>query len=202
VISTSLTGCNFWGSGAGIALDTTWLGNQVKWNSIAKELLFKNQENEILSFDFNSNLGSLTSFYTNGTVESFIEHTTDILENFYGVSDSVQIFEVQAYDNVGTPISSLLNNFEIKLSKNHGLLSFINCYDFPSLEQGLELQGQTNPTIGNYQLPYDACYPWTTGDIIQYSTINSTGGVAAFHKYAYQTLTVTNRVETPDSVIL
>ena len=58
------------------------------------------------------------------------------------------------------------------------MLSFINCYDFPSLEQGLELQGQTNPTIGNYQLTYDACYPWTTGDIIQYSTSNSTGGVA------------------------
>jgi hypothetical protein len=51
-----VNGCNFWGSGAGIALDTTWLGKQVKWNSITKELLFKNQENEILSFDFNSTL--------------------------------------------------------------------------------------------------------------------------------------------------
>ena len=62
----------------------------------------------------------------------------------------------------------------------------------------MELQGQTNPLIGSYQLTYDEAYPWQVGDVIQYFTSNAVQqGVS---KTAYETWTVTDRIETIDSV--
>lgn len=194
------SGCIFWGGTTDERLDTTWLGNQLNWNAVSRELALKNEASVAIVFDFNLSIGSSAQFYSDGTTNYFIEHTATNLESFLGVSDSVQIYTVSAFDNVGSPASSALNNFEIRLSKNYGLLSFINCYDFPSVQQGYELQGQTNPLIGTYQLTYDEAYPWQLGDVLQYYSSNTPSG--GFPKYAYHTLTVTDRTETVDSVII
>lgn len=193
-------GCVFWGGTNDERLDTTWLGNQLNWNSVTRELALKNEAMEAIVFEFNSSIGSSTQFYSNGTINYFIAHTATNFENFFGVSDSVQIYTISALDNGGSPASSALNNFEIRLSKNYGLLSFINTYDFPIIEEGYELQGQTNPLIGIYQLTYDEAYPWQVGDVLQYYSSNTPPG--GYTKHAYHTLTVTDRTETADSVII
>ena len=196
-----LNDCQFWGGPSGKVLDTTWLGVQINWNSITKELILQNEASETILFDFSIPIGASSSFYANGSVDYQIQHTANTLETFYGVSDSVQLFEIHAFDNVGSPISSTLTNFQIKLSKNHGVLSFIDCYHFPAVEKSVELRGQTNPAIGDYQMTFDEAYPWQVGDVLQYSSSNTPPG-AQYCQYAYHTLTVTDRIETTDSVII
>ena len=148
-------GCSFWGGSTGEMLDTTWLGNQLNWNSATQELLLKNESNEPLTFDFGLTTGNTSQFYSNGTTNYDITYASAGTENFFGVSDSVKTFTISATDNGGNPIPSPLNGFEIKLSKNYGLLTFINTLVFPSVEQGQELRVQINQTLGDYQLTYD-----------------------------------------------
>src|SRR5690606_19747306 len=63
----------------------------------------------------------------------------------------------------------------------------------------VQLKGQSNPLIGEYQLTYSDIYPWQPGDIIQYRGSKSyVEGM--FTNGTYRTLTITNRVETVDSV--
>lgn len=193
-------GCIFWGGTTDERLDTTWLGNQLNWNSTTHELLLQNEAGQAIVFDFNLDLGSSGMFYTNGTTNYFIEHTATNLENFLGVSDSVQVYTINAFDIGGSQVSSALNNFEIRLSKNHGLISFINCYEFPALEQGMEIQGQTNPLLGSYQLTFNDSYPWQAGDVLQY--YNYSSPQQPYTKYTYHTMNVTDRTETADSVFI
>ena len=196
------SGCSFWGGSTGEVLDTSWLGNQLKWNSVTLELIAENESNELLTFDFGLAIGNSAPFYSDGVNVYSIEHTSTILESFLGVSDSVQVFTTSVTDGGGTPIPSPLSSFEIKLSKNFGLTSFINIYDFPVIQHGLEMRGQTTPSLGNYQLTYDECYPWQVNDVLQYSTYRTEGISGPPPNNAYQTVTVTDRIETADSVKL
>lgn len=193
-------GCPFWGGSSDARLDTTWLGNKVNWNTATRELLLKNEIGESLRFDFSLAIGSSSLFYTDGITNYFIEHTATNLENFFGVSDSVQIFTINTLNLSGVSVNTPITNFQIRLSKNYGLLSFIECYGFPATQVRYALQGQTNPLIGDYQVTYDELYPWLPGDILQYNTYSSPQ--QPFTKIAYQTLNVTNRTETADSVFI
>ncbi|NVK62988.1 MAG: T9SS type A sorting domain-containing protein [Flavobacteriales bacterium] len=189
--------CTFWGGASGLFLDTTWLGITIKWNNVTRELSLLNNHAEAINFDFNLPIGASAPFYSNGSIEYRIEHSATVLSSFYNITDSVQLFEIQAFDPGGTPIASALNGFEIKLSKNYGIMSFINCFEFPALEQKFMLKGNTFPDFGEYSLTNDLAYPWQTGDQLQYR--NSRLGQGA-NQYNYQMLTVTDRVETADSV--
>lgn len=192
--------CPAWGGGTGEELDTTWLGTNIRMNTVSGELLLKNSNDELLNFDFSIPIMGTSLFYSDASRNYYIEHTSTTSETFYGVTDNVHIFEIQAFDLGGSPVSSPLNGFEIRLSENNGLLSFINCFDFPSVQQGYELQGQTNPLIGSYQLTYSEAYPWQAGDVLQYYTYSSPQ--QPYTKYAYQTWNVTDRTETVDSVFI
>ncbi|MFK7785711.1 MAG: T9SS type A sorting domain-containing protein [Crocinitomicaceae bacterium] len=197
------TGCSFWGGPTGEVLDTTWLGNMLNWNSTTNELRVRNEQNELLSFDFGMNLGGSSQFYSNGSVNYFIELNTAQIETFFGLSDSVKTYSISATNTGGATISTSLDGFELKLSKNYGLLSFINTYDFPSQEQKVELKGQTNPLIGSYQLTYEESYPWQINDIVQYESSHAWGGFPTPPpSHVFQTLTVIDRIETSDSVKL
>ena len=62
--------------------------------------------------------------------------------------------------------------------------------------------GQINPTLGDYQLTYDECYPWQVNDVLQYSIYRNEGFNGPPPYTSYQTVTVVDRIETADSVKL
>lgn len=194
--------CSFWGGTTGEELDTTWLGIDLIWDQASQELQLTNKLNETITFNFGLALNNSQAFYTNNTSIYSIEYTALNSETFLNTTDNVKTFTVSVTDLGGTPVSSALNNFEIKLSENYGLLSFIDTYNLPSTELGLELQGQTNPLLGTYQLTYDECYPWTVNDVVQHYYYESMGFGAPPLTRKYSTLTVTDRIETVDSVRL
>lgn len=201
-LPTSPNPCPTWGGPSIILLDTTWLGNTIVWNTMTYELQLKSESNELINFDFGLPIGASSQFYSDGAINYSIEHTSTDLETFLTVSDSVQVFTINATDINGVSVSSPLNTFEIRLSKNYGLISFIDCYNFPSVQEGYQLQGQTNPILGNYQLTLDECYTWNVGDVIQYSTSNNIDPSNGINKMAYQTITISDRIETIDSITI
>lgn len=188
--------CPLWGTYAEDA-DTTWLGRYIKFNEQSEELILKTKNEVLLRFDFGLQLGDSALFYQTVNEEYYLKYSSIAQETFLSQSDSVKSFEINKYDNLGNPMTSSLNGFEVKLGKNLGIVQFIECNQFPTVEKGLQLMGQLNPTIGYYQMTYDEVYPWNVGDTLEVKGVAaSTGGVGQ----EYKLITIQNRVETADSV--
>ena len=191
---TNGTICSVWGDpNQVVAADTTWLGRYVNYNSVSNELRVENKSGEILNFDFNLALGDSAIFFQSTSEEYYLKYDQLNEETVYGVVDSVKTFLIFKYDPTGGVLASTLNNFEVKLGKSLGLLSLIECNDFPTSEVGVELMGQLFPAIGTYNMTYDELYPWAPGDSLLVK------GVAA-PVVAYKLITVLDRIETADSV--
>jgi hypothetical protein len=195
------TECYFWGGGSSTTLDTTWLGNTIYYNQNTFELHLTNENAEFLNFNFGLNLNDSSMFYQNSSSSWYIRLVSQEEQDVFGQLENVKQFEISAYDNTGLALDNNLTGFHIVLSENLGLLTFIDCYHFPEVNMGLQLRGQTNPLLGDYQLSYLQAYPWQPGDIIQYMGSQSYD-MGAYVNRTYQTLTITNRIETPDSVYI
>ncbi|MCJ8292010.1 MAG: T9SS type A sorting domain-containing protein [Crocinitomicaceae bacterium] len=194
-ISLPSTACgNVWGDPNFVdAADTTWLGRYISFNTATNKLLAVNKPGEDLTFDFSLAMGDSATFYQNATDEYYLKYDQINEEVIYGVMDSVKSYSILKYDLLGSPSASALNNFQVKLGKNLGLLSLIDCNNFPSIETGVDLMGQLYPTIGTYNMTYDELYPWTPGDSLEVR------GSQQFFT-TYKLITVVDRVETVDSV--
>jgi hypothetical protein len=191
--------CSGWGGGMQPQGDTTWLGLNFKYNSASRELSLKNANNEELNFDFSMLLGDSALFYSATDQQYYIRYDAFAQELIIDSLEWVKTFTIHKYNDLDELVVSPLNDFQIRLSENLGLASFINCKDFPAFEQGYVLQGQLNPTIGYYQLTYDEAFPWTPGDTLETRGYNSypSWGVYTVSHTLY---TIQSRIETSDSV--
>ena len=195
--------CPNWGSDYGLLGDTTWLGREILFYENYNLLVLRNENNESLSFDLDVIIGDSSLFYQNASDKYFLKFISTQQESVLSVIDSVKTYQIVHYDNSNQVVNSALHNFNIKVGKTLGLIQFIDCTNFPSSEVGVELLGQLNPSIGYYQMTYDEMYPWQAGDIVEYQgtwNLGSTG--PSPHTINYRLLSVTNRVETVDSVYI
>lgn len=184
--------CAGWGGGIQPTCDTNWLGRKIDYINTSQTLLTYNSDGDTLQFDLAINLGDSTLIYSNSTDNYFLKHTSTgnllILDSLQNVKN----FEILHYNDLDQPIASDLHQFEIVLTENNGLASFIDCYRFPEIERSLHLTGQQNPNLGYYQLTYAEVYPWDVGDTIQlYGQVSGT--------WHYRLITISNRTETADS---
>ncbi|MDZ4752578.1 MAG: T9SS type A sorting domain-containing protein [Flavobacteriales bacterium] len=120
-------------------------------------------------------------------------------ETVLGIQDLIKHFTIWKYDPFGEMLESELNGFEILLGETLGIVSFINCRDFPSTEQSMLLAGKLNPTFGYYQLTHDEVYSWDIGDTLQYVGTNP-GPYVGSGVTSTKLLTIENRIESSDSV--
>lgn len=195
--------CPNWGSDYGLIGDTTWLGRQFIYDTNLNALHLTNANNEVLDFNFSVLPGDSSIVYQSLSDEYYLKFTSELEEIVLSVTDTVRTYQLLHYDNTGQPVNSALNNFEIKVGKELGMIKFIDCNNFPMSEVGLELLGQINPLIGYYQMTYDEMYPWQAGDIVEYQGSWSLGGsIPSPYTINYRLLSITNRVETSDSVFI
>lgn len=186
--------CSVWGDPNLVAsADTSWLGRYIWVNTNTNELFIKNGMGETLAFDFGISIGDSAIFYQNTAEAYYMKYDQINEETHFGVDDSVKTFVIAKYDLVGNPLISNLTNFELKLGKELGLLSFMDCNNFPLLETEVELMGQLHPNLGEYNMTYDELYPWDVGDSLLVK------GTQPFLT-SYKLITVTDRVESTDSV--
>ena len=140
--------CAGWGGGIQPTCDTNWLGRKIDYINTSQTLLTYNSDGDTLQFDLALNLGDSTLIYSNSTDNYFLKHTSTgnllILDSLQNVKN----FEILHYNDLDQPIASDLHQFEIVLTENNGLASFIDCYRFPEIERSLHLTGQQNPNLG------------------------------------------------------
>jgi hypothetical protein len=191
--------CGFWGGGGDPKLDTTWLGNQIFYNQNTEHLTIKNEISQNLVFNFGIALKDSSMFFETDSINYYIKYDALSVEDIFGQTDNVKHFKILTYNQNGDSINTALTGFEILLGEDLGLISFINCYYFPDILNVVELMGQTNPLIGVYMLTYGDAFPWQIGDVIQYRGHRSYPG-ENYSKITYETMTVTLREETIDSV--
>jgi len=198
-IDVSGTSCEGWGGSIVPTVDTTWLGREIKYNALTKELIVENNTNEILAFDFNLPLGDSSLFYQNSSYNYYLRNDGFSEEFVIDSLDWVKTFTLWKFDLFDNIEPSVLNGFEIKLSENYGLISFIECNQFPLVEARMILKGQLYPTIGYYQLTMDEIFPWQVGDTLQTKGIisNMNWGTGTI---SHKIFSIQNRVETSDSV--
>jgi len=199
VVDVSGTQCEGWGGMIQPTADTTWLGRRFSYNNLTEELTLFNALSNSLLFDFGINLGDSSEFYQSANEHYFIRYDALNQELILDSLDWVKLFSVWKFDDLNNPLTSSLNGFEIKLGENLGLVSFIDCNNFPSAELGLQLMGQLNPTIGYYQMTCDEIFPWVPGDTLEVRG-HHTNGEFQPYTLSHKLITIQNRVETSDSV--
>lgn len=178
--------------------EKNWLGRKLSYNSQDKTLTVDNN----MVFDFNLALGDSSIFYATGNVNYFLIHTSRSEENILGITDSVYGYSVLSYDNSNNLIPSQFSSTPIQIAKTLGAIRFIDIAQFPNAAIEYEITGQDHENIGHigsYGLTYDDVYPWDIGDTLQCSGSNPTseGGISSIITY-----TVTNRIESSDSVFI
>ena len=128
------------------------------------------------------------------------------IENVLGTPDSVKTISFQAIDSNGQNISHEVNNLNLKLSKNFGILKTINFYSFPELNLGFLLQwlseftliGFDNPETGIQNLTWKAVNDHNIGDELHTS---GTTAYAYYYKYTETIEKVLDKTISGDSII-
>jgi hypothetical protein len=155
-----------------------WLGDKI----IIREdgfNIFLNRDGDSIYINTAASLNdSWTTFHRQGElsiISTVIHHDT---MSFLGLQDSVKTIGFQVYDELMNPMNHLINNYTIKLSKNHGLVRTLNYTIFPDLiptsyppvqfENLVEfdISGLSDPVTGIQDFSWMEIYDFQPGDEI------------------------------------
>ena len=137
----------------------SWLGPKVEvltngWN------YFYNKNNDTLKINTLASVDDdwISYKYQSG---SYIKAVVDaiVIENFLGLEDSVKTISFHAFDINDNPETNVINNLELKISKNYGFVKLLNIYEFPfednsdysiyqSPREPMFLIGMSSPLVG------------------------------------------------------
>jgi hypothetical protein len=148
-----------------------WIGDSIVQSG--KVYDFENKWGNHATFDFNIALNESSVFFEDVTQRfSMTREVNDIID-FHGYVDSVKRYSITHTDLEGNPKDSPLNNREIVVGKNLGLISFFRIDIFPLIGVPLHLNGNIAPDAGFYQLTNKEIYDYFPGDVIQYKDYHS-----------------------------
>jgi hypothetical protein len=85
---------------------------------------------------------------------------------FIGLTDSVKIITLTRKNASGLVVPDAINNEEIRLSKNYGLIRLPKFDDFNDYIRFYEITGKTNPETGNINPDLGSVYDFEVGDEI------------------------------------
>lgn len=136
--------------------NASWIGPKViiKENS---DNLFFNKDGDTITIQTNALLGESWTFYQTEELIIIAEVVEWNTQEFLGVEDAVKKISFQAFNGEMINIDHPVNNHQLLLSENYGLLSAFNFYFFPETNEYEEfipyrfyfsLIGISNPEIG------------------------------------------------------
>lgn len=120
---------------------SSWIGRQINIlpNGINQ---FVNRNNELININtMTKSQESWIAYASEDSAYVIATITSHQLETFLGITDSVKTISFQAYNKIQTPINSSINSYNIKLSKNYGLIETVNFHYFPDLEAYFPFNG-------------------------------------------------------------
>jgi hypothetical protein len=158
--------------------------------------------NDTLTFNFNMSIGDTSLFYQN-SIEKF-SFTFERIDTFLILNniDSARFYKIIHTDTSGNVINSILNNQEIIVAKDWGLVQFFRVDSFPSILLPVTLSGITNPDGGLFKFTNEVLYDFQPGDKIQSNIWYWQPGGPPWNNFnRYELITVLNRTNTVDSII-
>ncbi len=154
-----------------------------------------------VNFNFELEPSESQIFYQDDSQKFSISRVTPLdTIDFGGFTDSVKRFQVSHTDLQGNPINSALNNWQIVIGKELGLVNFFRIDSFPQLLVPLALMGNENPDAGMNKLTNEILYDHQPGDEIQYYHYSS-HGLPSYSFKVYSKHIFLERDETADSLI-
>ena len=152
--------------------EASWIGKKViiKENGIN---LFFNRENDTIIINTNASAGDKWNafrFNDSSVVEATVtDHDT---MNFLGLTDSVKTIGFHVYDKNRNPLDYDINEMNLKISKNYGLVKTLNFFLFPDMQSEFlnekideyNLVGLSNPETGTQNLTWFDIYDFQVGD--------------------------------------
>ena len=144
--------------------DTSWLGTHTIIQNNGNHLFF-NRYGDTITCKPQANLTDnwMAFEWQNGNyIQATVLNIT--LETISTAVDSVKTIVFQVKDSLHQNISHLLNGFQIRISKNFGLVKSVNFYDFPNDTSSIYLIGHSNLNTPIRNIKYQDAYNFDIGD--------------------------------------
>ncbi len=130
-------------------------------------------------------------------------------EDIMGLTDIVKTIKFQAYDEDGNQVSSPVNNKELKVSENYGLIKtppFVSFPDiehelYPSAEEEFVIVGMSNPEIGRLNLTSPDIFDFQAGDELHTSYYYEAGFIEINNHYQNTIIKYLERSQVDDTLI-
>lgn len=132
-------------------------------------------------------------------------------EDFLGLTDIVKTIKFQAYDGEGNQVNSPVNDKELKVSENHGLIktpAFVSFPDieheygiYPSAGEEFVIVGMSNPEVGRLNLTTFDIFDFHTGDELHTSYYYEGGYIEINNHYQNTIIRYLERSQIDDTLI-
>lgn len=161
--------CWFWpGQNCKQQYDPSWLGYIVEQNNSLGNYIFPNRNYDSLNFNFQILVGDTSLFFQNAAEKFSIVRLNDDTITSIGLFDSAHIYKIIHTDLSGNIINSTLNNQQIVIGKDYGLMQFLRVDSFPNILQPVSMIGSINPNAGLNAITSEMIYDYQPGDEIQF----------------------------------
>jgi hypothetical protein len=163
--------CQFWGGNTCIQQNRSlWFGSHII-RDFMNTYTFYTEYNGTLSFNFYLQPGDSSMFYQDSIQEFYVISEGADTATILTLPDSAKYYRIAHYDISGNIIDSPLNEAQIIIGKEMGLVSFFRVDSFPVIEQPVSLAGNLSPAAGLINLTEDMIYDYQTGDEIEYHDV-------------------------------
>jgi hypothetical protein len=196
--------CIFWGGGCHKQNLPGWLGKKIKTNNLGYYVIYQNNDDSLI-FDFNNNVLDTNLVFQNSTEKLKMSFVNSTVLSILGYTDSVNYYNLYHTDLNGNLINSALNQFQICVGKDLGLINFFIIDNFPTQVTTLILLGNQNADIGYHRISNEILYDYAVGDEFQYvknsSHSNPFWGWSVTDYSLIIKHSILNKTQTADSLI-
>jgi hypothetical protein len=159
---------------------TSWLGDPVTELSDGT-FLFRNVDSNTGELKGTITIRSKASLFEKWNLYLYpqssdrveAEITSIQVMSFLGLSDTVKVISLTRKDAQGMVVQDPVNDKEIHLSKNYGLIQLPKFDEFPAYPEMYTLCGKTNPVAGNVNPGIRDVYDFNPGDEIHTHYLDS-----------------------------
>jgi hypothetical protein len=191
--------CVFWGGNfCNKQNKSGWLGKRVKTNNNHNYSFYIN-DSDSLNFTFNTDGNDTNLVCQNNNERVRMSFANSTYTQILGYTDSVHYYNLYHTDMNGNPINSVLNQFQLAIGKQLGLINFLCIDSFPSQIKTLSLLGNTIPNAGIYAITDELVYDYNIGDEYQWHNYSITGMPPTYYNGLVKN-TILNKTISTDSV--
>jgi len=177
----------------------SWIGRKIIYDNTSNYKFF-NLAGDTLLFNFRTNPADSLIFYKDSLQKFFFIYTKSDTLSILNNIDSARFYRIVHTDLDGNVINSDLNQQNIIISKNRGLVNFFQVDSFPQILKPFILIGDMASADGLYQLKNETVYDYQVGDEIQYYDYNNNSLYPLSDYKRYKKYKILSKTVTADSL--